>query len=431
MTVEWYFVGEQMVHLKRGCAPKDIEISDKCSDGEVDNIVIWKTCKATCEGANCNNNSHSEQVKALFDSGNSELECHSCTWAKDQFGGIIGGSNEACLKADVSDENFMVKCPIYANAACFTAAAWHMEGSIEVEEDYKGCSSFRLENDEPVCLDWKFDELSFQSCKNTCNSNGCNSKTPERTNSCFKCDVLINHLGNVVGTGDQNCFYSPTEDMMVDCGVQSTCRTELGVELSFSGEQIAKISRKCSPQGVFENEKCSQGEFGFSDWTGYKWKVCHDDCEGQKCNDDAHFSDVESLFDQRNGEKLYCHSCMFAKDQNGAIVGGSTQECQKPDTSEEGFLRECPVYANAACYAASTWHYEGPLEIEEDFKGCSPFKIPVEDECRPWILEGSDYETCFSSCDTDGCNSKTAEKPSSAGNNALHVALLVIFYFMH
>ena len=128
-------------------------------------------------------------------------------------------------------------------------------------------------------------------------------------------------------------------------------------------------------------------EVNFYFWvSGYKWKMCHDDCEGQGCNDRAHSNQVQSLFDQRGGEKLKCHSCIFAKDQNGAIIGGSKQECQKPDTSEEGFLVECPIYANAACYAASSWHYEGPLEVEEDYKGCSPFKIPVEEECKPWTM---------------------------------------------
>jgi len=430
MSVEWYFMGEQIVHMKRGCAPKENEASKHCGDGEVDNVVIWKTCEDTCQGANCNNKSHSDQVKALFDSGNGNLECHSCTWARDQFGGIIGGSNEACTKPDVSDENFMVKCPIFANAACFTAASWHLEGSIEVEEDFKGCSTFRLNNDEPVCLDWEFDELSYQSCKSTCNSNGCNSKTPQRTNSCHNCEVIVNHLGNAVGTGDINCFDDPTDDVLVDCGVGATCRTKLAVELSFSGYQVTKVTRECSPKGLIESDKCSEGELGFFDWTGFKWKTCHDDCEGSGCNDNAHSDHVQSLFDQRNGDKLECHSCIYAKDQEGAIIGGSKLECQNQDTSEEGFLRECPVYANAACYAASTWHYEGPLEIEEDYKGCSPFKILTENQCQPWTFDGSDYETCLSSCEENGCNWETATKPSSSAFTSLHFAFFILSYFM-
>lgn len=107
----------------------------------------------------------------------------------------------------------------------------------------------RLNNDEPICLDWEFDVLSYQSCKSTCNSNGCNSKTPQRTNSCHNCEVIVNHLGNVVGTGDINCFENPTDDMLVDCGVGGTCRTELAVELSFSGYQVTKVTRECSPKG--------------------------------------------------------------------------------------------------------------------------------------------------------------------------------------
>jgi len=183
-------------------------------------------------------------------------------------------------------------------------------------------------------------------------------------------------------------------------------------------------------KGVFERENCSQGELGFFDWTGYKWKTCHDDCEEHGCNNDAHSAQVQSLFDQQNGGKLNCHACMFAKDQEGAIIGGSKLECQKQDTSQEGFLRQCPVYANAACYAASTWHYEGPLEIEEDYKGCSPFKLPIENECQQWTFDGNDYETCLSSCEADGCNSKTAEKPSSSAHLSLHLGFLALFYLM-
>jgi hypothetical protein len=83
---------------------------------------MWKDCVDYCETTGCNNGI--DYVASLFDQGN-DLECFSCKYARDKFGNILGGSNDQCLKEDVTGVVPAQNCPMYANAACYSASTFH------------------------------------------------------------------------------------------------------------------------------------------------------------------------------------------------------------------------------------------------------------------------------------------------------------------
>jgi len=75
-------------------------------------------CQDYCETFGCNN--EFDLVADLFDQG-TDISCHSCTYGRFPDGSIIPGSNQKCSLDDVSGQIQSQKCPVYANAACFTA----------------------------------------------------------------------------------------------------------------------------------------------------------------------------------------------------------------------------------------------------------------------------------------------------------------------
>ena len=74
--------------------------------------------------------------------------------------------------------------------------------------------------------------------------------------------------------------------------------------------------------------------------------------------------------------------------------------------------RVCPSYMNAACFTAATWHTDADgNEAVEDYKGCSAFKLDLEDQyCGVTDVNGESYNTCKSTCDSDNCNVETPQK---------------------
>jgi len=82
------------------------------------------------------------------------------------------------------------------------------------------------------------------------------------------------------------------------------------------------------------------------------WKDCLDICSDMACNNE--FDVVANLFDQNND--IECYNCKFARSFDGTILDGSNEKCSLGDVSNDIPTSKCPVYANAACYSASTWH---------------------------------------------------------------------------
>lgn len=67
--------------------------------------------------------------------------------------------------------------------------------------------------------------------------------------SCYECEVVLDHLGNMVGSGYASCFDDPSQGKSVDCNETTRCKTEMSVEWYFMGEQLVHMKRGCAPKG--------------------------------------------------------------------------------------------------------------------------------------------------------------------------------------
>jgi len=122
MLIDWLPEGHQMITMERKCDTRPVNPGGaKCVESDF-NTYMWKDCLEYCEEFGCNN--EFDIVAELFDQGN-DLECYSCKYSRDFDGSIQDGSNERCGLPDVSDDIPTAQCPIYANAACYSASTWH------------------------------------------------------------------------------------------------------------------------------------------------------------------------------------------------------------------------------------------------------------------------------------------------------------------
>ena len=82
---------------------------------------------------------------------------------------------------------------------------------------------------------------------------------------------------------------------------------------------------------------------------------------------------------------------------NGNALPNSNRYCTKPiaDTGTVS-TQKCPKCATTACFTAATWHYAANGdELEEDFKGCSAFKLDDDDlQCDNYVINGITYNNC-------------------------------------
>ena len=101
------------------------------------------------------------------------------------------------------------------NTACFTAATWDYSNGQVSEQDFKGCSAFNLETN--TCSKVEIGSSTQDTCKETCDTNSCNSVTPKRGISCHTCQVTFNSLNQTIGFGDPDCFENPSEDSIQNC----------------------------------------------------------------------------------------------------------------------------------------------------------------------------------------------------------------------
>jgi hypothetical protein len=61
----------------------------------------------------------------------------------------------------------------------------------------------------------------------------------------------------------------------------------------------------------------------------------------------------------------------------------------------------CPAYATASCFEAASFHqsYTNPQQIQDSYRGCSPFTTPQNNEnsrCTSMILQGLDWSAKLS-----------------------------------
>jgi len=180
MEVDWLATGEQITLVRRGCGVKNAP-STVCTEETLSNFQ-YKQCVEFSVGAGSNYNF---EIAQEFAHPFAQERCYSCSHnSKD------GPDNNNCFADDHEhhqDESRARRCPIYANAGCFTADNIHQENGLLMTEVHRGCSTFEAET--VACAHMEYtDGYDYATCRQTCHNRGnwaCNSeKYPEEENEC-------------------------------------------------------------------------------------------------------------------------------------------------------------------------------------------------------------------------------------------------------
>ena len=403
LTVEWFPRGEQITKLERRCAdPVPAAGHNPCFESSGQGSKV-KQCTDQCDEPLCNNGL--DGVVPGFDQGpDAVTSCNGCIYGKFPDGSFLPNSNIECTKPEISGDKLNVACPAYLNAACFTAATWHFTpAGEETEEDFKGCSAFKLEEEEQGCSVLDVNGDAHTACKETCTENNCNNKTPIRRLSCYQCDVVVDSLNNTIGFGAESCWSEePDKKYLQECRMigeteATYCSTDIEADWLTSGQQTWRVRRKCATTPA--PERCVEQSV-----EGYHMKDCATSCQDNGCNTGLY--ETAKKFDT-NLPRRECYHCEFWEQDNGDVSGNSN--CPDQPGLIENSSKFCPVYAGAGCYTGTNAHYNTDGVVKEHvYKGCSTFAIP-ETKCgviKDVLIGGvqADYGYCQESCFGNLCN---------------------------
>ena len=110
-----------------------------------------------------------------------------------------------------------------------------------MEDDHRGCSPFALERHNQ-CEYREIDGIDHINCKDTCETDHCNSDRVVKTLQCHSCSAGRDSEGNPVGIGDFDCFDNAINTPVIDCPLDyDTCSTELLVDWFARGQQQARV----------------------------------------------------------------------------------------------------------------------------------------------------------------------------------------------
>ena len=160
--------------------------------------MLYKDCTKTCSESFCNDDFDS--VASLFSTGR-DLTCYSCKYI-EYFDGAVSGNKNCGDNPDLIPGT-QPKCPVFADAGCFTGTNAQYVSQIGyfqnfysnifqnaemtvIEEVYKGCSSFAYPS--PKCdvllginVPGQDEPGTMGICKEGCTGDLCNKEhiTPE------------------------------------------------------------------------------------------------------------------------------------------------------------------------------------------------------------------------------------------------------------
>ena len=141
--VDWRFKGRQEYRVRRGCSSKPAE---ECWEGQSSTgQASFKDCQVDCKESNCNTGL--DEVAALYDSGKNQESCYTCSYIESSNGDVEG--EKVCGDGSEQLKDGIRTCPTYANYGCYTGTNVHYSAgsdSKELEEVYKGCSSFEAKD---------------------------------------------------------------------------------------------------------------------------------------------------------------------------------------------------------------------------------------------------------------------------------------------
>ena len=399
LVVDWYTHGEQVAIIQRRCAPKASAPTERweCIQSE-QGQNMFKSCSYKCENNACN--THLEEVIDLHDNGN-DLECYACMYGYNTDGTIYPNSNKKCTLPSVVGKVDTMKCPRYLNAACFSASAWDFSWGEPTEEDYKGCSAFRLENESCGKIGGISGEYRREVCKDTCDEDNCNSITTEKRLSCYNCEVTVDSLNRTIGFGDAACFENPQARHLDTCGDgESYCKMEMLIDWMGSGQQQYKIKRSCASS---VSTKCAEGT-SLNDHIYFK--DCEVTCTDSACNTGL---DVLSMYFDSGKDQESCYTCSYIEKEDGSVEGN--EYCGDESDKIVDGSKACPRYANAGCFTGTNVHYvnQGSLLLEQVYKGCSTFTPKQTQSCYniTGVEVGDeffDYGICKEYCEGADCN---------------------------
>lgn len=415
MMVDWFSRGFQYHTMTRGCAPideeKDYDEPMECADG-MSSKFVFRDCYTFCKEDGCNNDMSAGELHQ-DEEGYLETSCYTCNFIEGDDGSVSGNTN--C--PDTPTDDLKKSCPTYANQACFTGTAIHNFDGEDKEEVYKGCSAFNLGSlwGGPLYDTDEISGIEYRLIKETCRGPNCNeghlggSDNP----ACHVCTTRKDHLGNIIN-GDADCWSDDALDdkFMQNCfNEDDVCITELTVDWIPKGEQVATLQRRCGPRPTLPGGNVCSEIRSDSGMEKRCISYCDTSEDGNLCNNDL---SVEDDFDAGDEAVDECYSCLYGEWYNGNVLEGSNIYCQAPDATGLVPTQSCPKYLNAACYTAATWHSDGNNDFEEDYKGCSAFKLDENEQtCSDYVVNGIIYKNCKSTCDDDNCNNVTPTKTMS------------------
>jgi hypothetical protein len=173
MQVDWVARGYQQMTIRRGCTK--YEAPEPCYY-QANERIKYKDCYESCYPSEANgtaacNNDLKVQDK-FFMGPPLQQQCYTCKYIETDNGDLEG--QKEC--GSTPPDNWVMKsCPAYATAACYTGSAVHKDpNGNEVEEVYKGCSTFRVDNGVES-IGAELDGVAYALVKQTCSGEKCNT----------------------------------------------------------------------------------------------------------------------------------------------------------------------------------------------------------------------------------------------------------------
>ena len=406
---DWLPRGFQQHVVRRFCRTTPAS-SNQCIEGSLTGFQ-YKDCVHTCnDGDNCNiRNEVFDKVGAIDNlTGESrEINCYSCNSDYDKEDNVDG--KPYCYSTPANQPGG-IRCPAYANHGCFKSKALiDMDNGGSEEHYFKGCSTFpnkdKLEDNEVECNSADIIGETWLMCDTVCDGvkdEPCNGGTPQGAGKmCFTCETSVNHEGQMVGWGDPSCLTNPHSYQLEFCSEdQDACVTEFRAEWKLLGQQTYTMRRGCG-----KKEDVQEGCVNLQA-NSYKIKECVETCQDLNvagCNGD------NSIFDNFGTDAV--ESCRTCTDH---VYGNQVpSDCAKdPATS-----KECPTYANAACFSSRFVFDTNGLQESDTYHGCSSFRTHYDSkQCFTVNVEdgfnqqGNQQTTCKETCtDGDDCNQQITE----------------------
>lgn len=317
MEVDWLPRGEVEYRVRRGCSAR--EAPKNCFEGSTD-LLQYKDCQESCnvveDGNGCNNGLLSVAQRFAPENGGVS-SCKACSYFQNQDGSVNGNLNCKENPDSVIEQD----CPLYASTACYEASSFHKSyggiGPGEVEDDYRGCSTFELPVEDETsetaanCVSVEVNGLAHQNCKRTCTGDNCNVHRLQNRHTCYQCTATRNAQGEKIGVGDDRCFENPSGNSLVDCEEgEDYCFDEMVIDWLPRGDQVTRIIRGCS--------KTPAGECQGNDLPMTAYKDCYHSCVGDRCNDNF---EVAKKFRPNDRRTFECQACQYIEYDNGDLVG--------------------------------------------------------------------------------------------------------------